>query len=61
MSRESVYKALEMGRISREPDGLFDLEQLLQDWDGNTHPLIWEWLSIFSMDGRLYGFIILQS
>lgn len=37
-SRQAVYVALRVGRISRLPNGKFDLAQTRDDWRNHTHP-----------------------
>lgn len=39
VSRKAVYVAVQTGRITRNPNGKFFLEQTLDAWERNTHPL----------------------
>ena len=38
VSRQAVYKADQDGRIQRNANGKFDVEQTQSDWRKNTHP-----------------------
>lgn len=42
VSRKAVYVAVRDGRITRNPNGKFHLEQTLEDWARNTHPFCGE-------------------
>ncbi len=39
IARQTVNKAESMGKITRSPNGKFDLEQTRRDWIESTHPL----------------------
>lgn len=40
VSRAAVHKAIQSGRITAGADGLFDLEQAVQDWKNNTRAAV---------------------